>query len=79
MTNLEKIIYLSDVIEPNRKPFPGIEPLRELAKENLDEAMHYALRMSLEHIREQGKTLHEDTMAAFLEYDRDGMRPKGEE
>ncbi len=79
MTNLEKIIYLADVIEPNRKPFPGIEPLRTLAKKNLDEAMHYALRMSLEHIQEQGKTLHEDTMAALLEYDRDEMRPKVEE
>ena len=79
MTNLEKIIYLADVIEPNRKPFPGIEPLRALSKKNLDEAMYYALKMSLEHIQEQGKTLHEDTMAALLEYDRDEMRPKGEE
>ena len=79
MTNLEKIIYLADVIEPNRKPFPGIEPLRALSKKNLDEAMYYALKMSLEHIQEQGKTLHEDTMAALLEYEQDEIRPKGEE
>ncbi len=79
MTNLEKIVYLADVIEPNRKPFPGIEALRTLAKKNLDEAMHYALRMSYNHIQEQGKTLHGDTMAALLEYEQDEMRPKGEE
>ena len=79
MTNLDKIIYLADVIEPNRKPFPGIEPLRALAEKDLDEAMRYALRMSLEHVEKQGKTLHEDTRAALMEYDRDEMRPAREE
>ena len=69
MSNLEKIVYLADTIEPNRKPYPGLEALRKLCMTDLDEAMHMALLMSLDHVREQGKPLHPDTMAALAEYE----------
>ena len=69
MTPLEKIIYLADMIEPNRKPFEGLEQLRALCMTDLDAAMHRALRMSLEHVQEQGKTLHPDTLAALAAYE----------
>ena len=69
MTKLEKIVYLADMIEPNRKPYPGLDALRKLCMTDLDEAMHMALLMSLEHVREQGKPLHPDTMAALAEYE----------
>lgn len=36
---------------------------------DLDEAMHMALRMSLDHVREQGKPCTPDTMAALAEYE----------
>ena len=71
MTRLEKIIYLADMIEPNRKPFDGLEALRAACMRDLDEAMHMALRMSLEHVQSQGKTLHPDSMAALAEYEPD--------
>ncbi|MBQ2992082.1 MAG: bis(5'-nucleosyl)-tetraphosphatase (symmetrical) YqeK [Clostridia bacterium] len=69
MTALEKIIYLADMIEPNRKMFDGLEALRALCMQDLDGAMHMALSMSLEHVRSQGKTLHPDTLAALKSYD----------
>ena len=69
MTKLEKIIYLADVVEPTRKPYPGLEDLREACLTDLDEAMLAALRMSLAHVREQGKTLHPDTQAALDWYE----------
>lgn len=72
MSNLEKIVYLADIIEPSRKPFPGIEELRTLCMEDLDEAMHKALLMSLDHVASQGKTLHPDTLAALNEYEPTG-------
>ena len=81
MTRLEKIIYLADVIEPNRKPYPGLEALRALCIQDLDGAMHTALRMSLEHVREQGKTLHPDTLAALADYEPElarEQRPSGD-
>ena len=80
MTRLEKIIYLADVIEPNRKPYPGLEDLRALCMQDLDSAMHAALRQSLEHVREQGKTLHPDTLAALADYEPElaqEQRPSG--
>ena len=70
MTALDKIIYLADMIEPNRKPYPGLEQLRVLCMKDLDEAMHTALQMSLRHVEEQGKTLHPDTMAALAAYEQ---------
>ena len=70
MTALDKIIYLADMIEPNRKPYPGLELLRELCMKDLDKAMHTALQMSLRHVEEQGKTLHPDTMAALAAYEQ---------
>ena len=42
MNTLEKIIYLADMIEPGRT-FPGVEKLRAVAEEDLDEACLKAL------------------------------------
>ena len=57
------------MIEPNRKPYPGLEEIRALCWKDLDQAMHTALAMSLEHVVSQGKTLHPDTLAALQEYE----------
>lgn len=70
MTNLEKIVYLADMVEPGRKAYLGLEELRKLCGTDLDAAMHMALRMSLEHVLAQGKTLHPDTLAALSDYER---------
>lgn len=70
MTDLEKILYLADIIEPNRKPFDGIEELRSLCRSNLDCAMLYALERSIEYIQHRHKKLHSQTLQAqqyFLE------------
>jgi predicted HD superfamily hydrolase involved in NAD metabolism len=69
MSRLEKIIYLADMIEPTRKPYPGLEELRGLCHEDLEKAMHTALLQSMHHVLEQGKDLHPDTMAALEEYE----------
>lgn len=46
MTRLDKIIFVADMIEPNRK-FPGVERLRKKAQKNLDKAMSACIRHSL--------------------------------
>lgn len=74
MTKLEKIVYLADIIEPNRKMYPGLEALRALCESDLDAAMHEALRMSLAHVQEQGKTLHPDTLAALEAYEHESSQ-----
>lgn len=70
MTLLEKIIYLADYIEPTRD-FPGVEKLRELCYEDIDEAMALGLSMSLEDIRSYGEEPYKDTVEACRWYSRD--------
>ena len=70
MTKLEKIVYLADMIEPNRKPYPGLEALRKPAWPIWTRRMHMALLMSLDHVREQGETPAPDTMAALASMSR---------
>lgn len=68
MTNLEKIVYLADMIEPNRRYFPGLDALRRLSYSDLDKAMQLGLTMSLQHVGAQGKIVHPDTRAALQDY-----------
>ena len=70
MTLLEKIIYLADYIEPTRD-FPGVEKLRELCYEDIDEAMALGLSMSLEDIRSYGEEPYKDTVEACRWYSRE--------
>ena len=70
MTLLEKIIYLADYIEPTRD-FPGVEKLRELCYEDIDEAMALGLSMSLEDIRSCGEEPYKVTVEACEWYSRE--------
>lgn len=63
MTKLDKIIYLSDMIEPSRK-FDGVDELRQLAKIDLDKAMLAALDQSLMFVIKKGALAHPNTLFA---------------
>ena len=65
MNALDKIIYLADMIEPNRKPYPGLEALRQKCTEDLDAAMRLALEQSQSYVREKNSQLHPDTQSAL--------------
>ena len=67
MNQLEKILYLADMIEPTRD-FPGVEELRELAEQDLDRCMARALSMSVQNIQERGLTVYKDTLEAYRWY-----------
>lgn len=64
MTELEKIIYMADYIEPNRD-FDGVEKIRKLAYENLDEAMILGLQMSQEDLRSKNIEQHPKSSEAL--------------
>lgn len=61
MSLLEKIIYLSDFIEPSRS-FEGVEELREMAFEKLDEALLMAFNSSIRYIISKNGLIHADTI-----------------
>ena len=61
MTPLEKVVYLADMIEPGREPFEGLEEIRQLAKTDLDAAVHMAAVCSAAYVSKRGKRLHPRT------------------
>ncbi|MGN0733450.1 MAG: bis(5'-nucleosyl)-tetraphosphatase (symmetrical) YqeK [Emergencia sp.] len=63
MSELEKIIYLADAIEPGRD-YPGVNQLREAVDRGLDEALIMSLERTIEYVRQQGHFLDEDTLKA---------------
>jgi len=64
MSDLEKVIYVADYIEPVRD-FEGVEALRALAYENLDKAMKMGLEMSVQDMRTRGIVPNSTTFDAL--------------
>ncbi|MBE5868094.1 MAG: HD domain-containing protein [Lachnospiraceae bacterium] len=50
MSVLEKIIFVADYIEPNRKQAPNLSEIRKLAFINLDKALIYILKDTLDYL-----------------------------
>ena len=70
MTLLEKILYIADYMEPNRD-FPGVERLRTLAYQDLDQAVLAGCEMSIQEMKDRGLPVHPNTVRA-----RDWLRSK---
>lgn len=67
MSKLEKIIYLADFFEPNRKYFNGIDKIKELAYTDLDKAMKFALEHTINYNKAKNRLIHYLSVEA-LEY-----------
>ena len=64
MTELDKIIWFADMIEPQRD-YPGVEKLRELSRTaSLDEMMLAGLTQSIAFVLQKGGLIHPDTVIA---------------
>ena len=63
MTLLEKILYIADYMEPNRD-FPGVERLRTLAYQDLDQAVLAGCEMSIQEMKDRGLPVHPNTVRA---------------
>jgi predicted HD superfamily hydrolase involved in NAD metabolism len=61
MNLLDKIIFLSDFIEPGRC-FPGVEDLRVKAFKDLDDAIIYAFDSTIKYVLSKGSLLHPKTI-----------------
>ena len=60
---LDKIIFITDAIEPGRD-FEGVDYLRELAKENIDQAILFSLDDTIKALISKKKYLGLDTIRA---------------
>lgn len=67
MTIMEKIIYMSDFIEPLRRFRDKVSDIRKLTYTDIDKAIIYASEMNLEFLRVHNKFIHSNTIKT-LEY-----------
>ena len=65
MNTLDKIIYIADYIEPNRKKAPNLEEIRKLAFEDLDRAMLKILADTLDYLKDRGGELDPLTLKTY--------------
>lgn len=63
MSPLDKIIYLADALEPGRQ-YPGVEELRRLAEEDLDQGLLKVLEGSILYVLKKRQPLHPATVEA---------------
>lgn len=64
MTELDKIIWFADMIEPGRE-YPEVEMLRELSRTaGLDDMVLEGLSQSIKFVVEKGHLIHPDTVLA---------------
>ena len=64
MGELEKLVYLSDLLEAGRD-FPGVETLRALFWNDLDECLFESLRHEVEYLNSTGKEVYPLTQEAY--------------
>lgn len=64
MSQLEKVVFLADAIEPGRD-YPGVDDLRRTAGYDLDEACLKSLEGTVEFLNEQGSFVDHDTIDAM--------------
>ncbi len=67
MNTLEKIIYVADYIEPNRV-LPDVEKLRNVAFQDLDQALYMILELSVQHLQDSNKLIDEMTLKTYEYY-----------
>lgn len=69
MSELDKIVYIADYIEPGRSKAPNLQQVRQLAFADLDECMYQILKDSLEYLKSNPKTLDTATKDAYAYYE----------
>ncbi len=68
MTDLEKVIYISDYIEPNRFKAPRLEKVRKAAFEDLDRCMYLITQDSVNYLKENPSSMDRMTLDAYNYY-----------
>lgn len=69
MTLLEKIIFLSDYIEPQRSKAVNLAEIRRLAFQDLDRAVYTTMRDTLRYLEQEDASLDNQTVVAYNYYE----------
>lgn len=68
MSKLEKILYIADYIEPNRKQLAELDLIRRIAFHDLDRTMEKILENTLTHLRSSDGPLDDMTIKTYNYY-----------
>ncbi|MBI5206177.1 MAG: bis(5'-nucleosyl)-tetraphosphatase (symmetrical) YqeK [Candidatus Firestonebacteria bacterium] len=64
MEILDKVIYVSDSLEPNRH-YPGLIQIREIARRDLDYSLYMILQRKIQHSMESRKQIHPRVLSTW--------------
>ncbi len=70
MSDLEKVVYIADMIEPNRKKYKELYKLRKMAYTDLNKAMLFALHYSVNYLKATKKEVHPIIYSIIEEYEK---------
>lgn len=68
MSDLEKIIFAADYIEPGRKDLPRLDYLREISTKDLDLLVKCILENMMEYLKSTHEEIEEHTLEAYNYY-----------
>ncbi|MBQ3585063.1 MAG: bis(5'-nucleosyl)-tetraphosphatase (symmetrical) YqeK [Lachnospiraceae bacterium] len=68
MTMLEKIIYVADYIEPNRKKAKNLPVIRKMAFEDIDLALYTIMKDTVEYLKVKNTKIDNTTLKAYEYY-----------
>lgn len=71
MNLLDKIIFISDYIEPNRDKAPHLKELRKMAEQDLDLTTYHILKDTVEYLKKHEDQTMDPTTVAAYEYYKD--------
>lgn len=67
MTLDQKILYIADYIEPARN-FNGVDKARELAADDLDAAVDFKMKQSIQHLVSKGRMVYPETISIYNDW-----------
>ena len=71
MTMLEKIIYIADYIEPNRKMIPGLSEVRAVVFHDIDQAVCMSAGATTRYLENGGKAVDPMTVSTYNYYKKE--------
>jgi len=72
MSRFEMLLFIADYIEPGRS-FPGVEEVRQMAKQDLVSACWMASRNTIQFLMSKGSTIYPDSFHAYNDLTRRKM------
>ena len=68
MSMLEKIIFIADYIEPNRREIPGLAEIRGIVFQDIDRAVCLSAERTVRYLTDGGKAVDPATISTYEFY-----------